>query len=510
METTNTPTPPEENLDILEEPTEQNVTTEPTQEEVTTDEIVMVPNAKQVADTFSPVKKFNTDAEIVTLPPDYLSKVDAAFKNVPNEKLDDDQNGREWASVLQQGLQQFTAGDAFNSTVSDKDALFVQEVESKAGKLMGKHPGFTNIDGPVQGEKAVIRFRSALGLGSVFRFPLYHSGFWVTLKAPSDTELLELNRIIINDKINLGRKTYGLFFSNSMVVTSERLVNLALANLYSSSLQVPAGDDIRNYISSTDIPTLIWGMACALFPQGFQYMRSCINKPSECKHVIKELLNVSKLAWTNSTSLTEWQLAHLASNSTTNKMTVESVQRYKGELLKAQNREVTLTSSNGLDLKFLLRVPTLNEYFESGHRWIGDIISVVNKALGIDAKDSDRSLFVHNNSQATAMRQYLHWVESITLGDAIVNDKESLEKTFDSLSADDKLREDFMQAIAKMVDDTTISVIGIPTFDCPNCGQENKAKKEFPQLTNIIPIDPYNTFFTLLMQRVVKITNRDL
>lgn len=307
------------------------------------------------------------------------------------------------------------------------------------------------------------------GIGTIFQTPLWHTGIWVTLKAPSENELIELNRIITSDKIEVGRHTYGLAFSNIMSYTTDRLVDFTLEHLYDTSLKtsdLPEGG-LKSLINSQDYPALIWGLVCTMYPNGFQFSRACTNNPEKCTHITNEILNLSKISWVNRAALTEWQKTHMSSRSS-NSRDIASVRRYQEELKKIQKRVVKFSEGTDSEFSITLKTPTLSEFIESGHRWIGDTVAYVDETLGRDANDKERNIFITRHSQATAMRQYIHWIDSIEFAGNIIDDRETIEGTLNVLSADNDARDGFMNEISKYIHSSTINVIGIPVYDCRN------------------------------------------
>ena len=448
--------------------------------------------------------------EIIDLPSTSDKESINAINLAPNVSLVDTAESRKWANILDSGLQMAAFGNAFTPTIEDPEAEFHQGVPFNGSALAGAHPRFKAIeDENIKGERGILRFMSHLGLGTIFQAPLWHTGIWITFKAPSEGELLELQRQLIADKIEFGRNSYGMVFSNTSSYITDRLISFAFDHIYDTSLKSDEAQkiDLKTIISSHDIPAVVWGLLCSIYPRGFQYRRACTTDAEKCNHVVEERLNLSKILWTNTRALTPWQITHM-SDRRANSKNLESVKRYKEELLKCQNRQVEINKDSGKNVNMTLKIPTIAEYIESGHRWIGEIVSMVNKALGIDSNDKDRNNYIIKQGQATAMRQYMHWVDSIEFSSNKIEDKTTLEGVFDILSADDNIRTEFMTEVAKYINDTSIAVIGIPVYDCPKCGNTQEPHLELPAHTNIIPIDVYQTFFALLVQKLEKITVR--
>lgn len=461
-------------------------------------------NVTQSEPTFVPLEEDYT-GEVVDLPVDFEDTAKEALLNLPNMKLDDNKNTRDWAETLTHGLELGTYNAVYKKTLEEPGAHFEQSVQATAGKLQAGSPKFKASENETfKGERAVFRIRSHIGLGALFRVPLWNSGFWITFKAPSEGDMLELHRQIINDKITLGRSTYGLAFSNVSSYMVDKLLTFAFANLYQTNLKSDI-ENVRDLISAHDIPSIIWAIACTVWPNGFKYNRACACDPEKCQHVVSEKLNLTKLQWTNTAGLTKWQINHMVNNQP-NSVDKESVLRYQKEILQAQQRQIWLAKGTDQEISVILKVPSATEYIEAGNRWVSNIVDNVTRALGMNANPEQRDDFILNNGRTTAMRQYIHWVSSIGFGTNTVEDKETLESVFDALSSEDKIRGDFMTGVEKYINDTALTVIGIPSYDCPKCGKTQETN--LPRHTNVIPIDVYQTFFILLVQRLQRIRIR--
>jgi hypothetical protein len=190
-----------------------------------------------------------------------------------------------------------------------------------------------------------------------------------------------------------------------------------------------------------------------------------------------------------------------------NSMKLDAVMAYQDQMLSGQKRTITLNEGSSSEFKVTLKVPNIAEYVDSGHRWISNIVSMVNRGMGIEADNDLRDNYILRQGQATVLRMYTHWVDSIEFGSNVIDDKETLENNFSALSSDDKIRNEFMTKVEKYINDSCICVIGIPAYDCPGCDttQENKT---LPRFTSVIPIDAYETFFTLLGQKLERLTVR--
>lgn len=449
-------------------------------------------------------------SEEVKLPSETSANMEKCLGNMPNINMNDDPEARVWGQVLTDSIYNITFNDTLVPTTRAPGSDFRQKVDV-GGKSFGiSMASMTKAENEnLKGERALFRVMSHLGMGSIFQVPLWHSGMWLSFKPPTESEIVELNRLIIADKINLGRNSYGLIYSNTTVYAVGRLVDFALSHVYDITVKRDDIDvgNLKDHISCQDIFSLLWGFTCTMYPRGFNFSRACVNDPSKCNHVVEEILNVSKLQWTNNSGLTEWQKTHMSSRQPRLK-DMASVKRYKDELLKSQNSTVDIEGENGQTIRITLKTPNITQYVDAGHRWIGSIVDTVNSSVGTNLDKNERDKFIFDKGKASSMRQYAHWVNSIELDTNIIDDVETIEKVLDSLSASDKLRNSFLTKVVDYINNSTISVIGIPVFECPKCGMEQAPEKPYPKVTDIIPIDVIQVFFELTAQRLGRIADR--
>jgi hypothetical protein len=444
----------------------------------------------------------------IVLPAHFDRETRRTLDRIPNVDMLDDPDTRRWASDVAEGLEYHTFNEAYVPTLEQEGADFRQAIDVRGTKLIAQAPKFKATEGQnLKGERAVVRLISHLGLGTLFQVPLWHTGIWLTFKPPTESEIIELNRIMLADKIKFGRYSYGLAFTNTTSYTTDRLVDFALSHVYDLTT---TNEDIniqnlKDHISCQDVPTLLWGFICTMYPRGFRYRRACVADPEKCNYVLEETLNVMKLQWTDTSALSEWQKTHMSSRQARSKDGA-SIKRYKEELTRIQKRRICLKGKD--EVYVTLRTPTVSQHVEAGHRWIGDIVGMVEKAIGTDADLTERNNLIIRHGQASAMRQYVHWVDSIEYGGNIIDDGETIEQTLSVLSGDDEIRLSFTKQVVEYIDQSTISVIGIPVFDCPSCGKTNESTLSLPQHKNIIPLDIMQLFFGLHTQRIERMTTR--
>jgi len=460
----------------------------------------------------------------ISIPAESNSIISKRLERSPNLNMTVSAGQQTWANSVRMGMQHTPLEDAYTPRLNEKGANFRQLVQSGDIQLRGRLPTFTNKPGQhvIEGEAAMLQLVTHLGTGGLFHCPLWNTGMWVMFKPSTETELLELNRMIASDKIQAGRWSYGLALGSNVVYTIDRVFEFALAHVYNTSIrseEIPIRE-LRNLIAVQDIYSFIWGFLCATYPSGFHYNRGCINNPAKCNHTVQENLNVSRLQWTDDSSLTEWQKKHMSSRSA-NSMTLESVKRYKEEMSRTKEQPLNLGKGTPHEVQLILKSPSVGQYIEQGHRWIGGLVDAVGSVLGADASSDERNLQINKLNKATTLGQYTHFVKSIEFGEItkqpesasenstrIITDIASIEENLKVLSSIDSIREAIISGILDYIHTTTLSVIGVPAFNCPVCKDPQDTEKTYPRHVNVIPLDVLQVFFALLTQRLSRIEKR--
>jgi hypothetical protein len=455
--------------------------------------------------------KWNDQEETLPLPSDEPARIRAVITNTPAINLTNSPSGDKWRDVLQSGNDLTMTDDQFSKQLEEEGRTFQQVIRGKGANdqvavLAGGHPKFKELPNQILvGEAAVLRAMSYAKMGTIFQVPLWHTGIWLTLKAPSESVILEFFRLLTEDKINIGRQTGGYVFANEATYTTDRMVTLALNHLYDTTYS--DRENLKSVILAHDIYSLIWGFANVIWNSGFQYRRACVSDPEKCNHVVEERINLAKTLWVDNSSLTPWQVAHM-SNRRANSMTADSVKKYQAEMLVTKQRTFDISSDSDNPINVTVKVPTIADQIRIGHAWIGGIEDMLTRALGIEPSDDARNNFVFENSRASAMRTYEHYVQTIDFGGNSVEDPETISSVLEKFSADDYMRNTFIEQVNRYAQDASIAVVGIPVYDCPNCGKSQAPKKVLPRHTNIIPLNVYKTFFYLLVQKVRRIRSR--
>ena len=469
-------------------------------------------HAEMSADTSSPLTEKNKkpfDAyEKINLLCVPVEEFNTAIDAIPNLDLTNSEEGQHWLESVQQAQIFLMRGGAFEKALGRDTGLWRQGVKHGTDDLKAGRPRFGENPDPANlltGERAVLKLSSVMGLGAIVQIPLWHTGIWISLKAPSEAELLELDRRIALEKIALGRLTSGLVFSNSSVYTNSYVINLALSRVYDATIKDISLQSLKDTIKLTDLPTLIWGLACTIWPNGYPYEQACVANPANCQYVMSELLNLTKLSWTDNRALTEYQQNHMTNRNS--KITPEQLKRYQEEHDFNKKRVFTLHDDA---VSVELKVPTLSEYELSGFSWVEGIVNRTDEAFSTPMSDTERNEYIVNQGKATAMRQYGHWIDRLVLANdgGIIADRSTIEQVINALSADGQVQTEFFDNVGKFIDNTTISMIAVPRYECPKCHKDTRPDSQAHP--HLVPLDVGSLFFTLLGLRSYKVRQRSV
>lgn len=456
-------------------------------------------NAEQDHQIFIPIDSWDDNAITLPLAPETTERVTDYTRKLPNENIGATEQGREWADALQQGMRSGVYRDYAGSSAQRAEAQWRQQVKAEAKILIAGRPKIGDDSPMLTGARGVMQVNAMLGRGSVVQIPLWHSGFWITIKAPKEGRLLEMWQRMAEEKIMLGRVTHGLAFANHAVFTAANLIDLVAEHIYEHTVKDVSITELRDMISTLDVNTLAWGMACAIWPRGFQYTRSILDPQGQVLQVIKEKLNVAYLHFVDTASIDDYQRNHMAMRGV-HSMSKVAIDTYRERFTRGKPRTYELSP----DVHVTLAVPNVNDYLTAGQAWVNETVATISSVF-TDEEDPDaRNEKILDQARATSMRQYRHWVKSFefpTLGKTM-EDPETITMECDSLSGDDALRKRFFEVVRDYIADSTIAIIATPLA---NNLEKERTSSRFPWL---LQMDPISTFFILLDQKVYQIKQR--
>lgn len=421
----------------------------------------------------------------------------SAFDNVPVDFY-----SKEWMASVQNAAGTGIFEDGLDDAMK-RDSDWGQFVETEGMRLraakprIAKAPSGTNT---LVGQQAIAKITALTSAGTTVQIPLWHSGIWISLKAPPLSAFIELDRRIAMDKTLAGRSTRGLVFSNDSVYMVSHLVDLALQYVFDCNVQNWSPELLRKLILVPDLSFLATGLALTIFPDGHPFSQPCTTDPSKCQHVTKGTVNLAKLMWVDRAKLTDQQRKHMLKRDLAR--SPSEIAAYQEQWYETKSQVVAITD----ELKVTFKMPSLDDHIEMGTSWINQIEAATENAFGASLRGEQRETYLINQTQATRIGLYVHWIDKFIIDEGdqqlTIDDRETIEETSKSLSSSPEVSEKIINGAKTFINDRTMSVVGVPNFECPNC--KNWHLTEGSPSKTIIPIDAVSNFFTLQQSLIMK------
>lgn len=445
---------------------------------------------------------FSTVSTVLGQADDLLKKIDAREAAL-YEKLEKqgrglgDDEGNPWFRVLMNALTHAPVNQMGENSAAREGSEWHQVMEYEGQGLRAGQPKQRFEGTHLSAEEKMTYLARKTGTGTVFDVPLYHSGVWLRFKSPNLAALTSLQHQLSQLKVSLGADSKGMAFSNTSQALTSVVMDFALQYVIDANVHFTTPSDLKEHIQVLDIPVALWGLAVTLYPKGFPYAHPCIADPEKCQHITRETLNLNRLFWTDTTAISQTQ-KKLMARKFQKKLSEEEIALYHTEHVHGNNRVVWF-GTTGLTLK----VPTLQEYEDLGQDWINSIVEMTQGAFNEPPHGTNRERYIMSLADATTARQYRHWVKDVRERDddgedfLIGDDDELINDTLNHIFSTDEYRESYFGKITEYMDDALISMIAIPSFNCPNC-HTPVAEKFRERFDHLVPLDVLTTFFTLV------------
>jgi hypothetical protein len=399
-----------------------------------------------------------------------------------------------WLALTSSGIQNLSYKDGLRPTVTYPGAEWLQGILLPNGNVQGiARPPVKNNkpgeDGRLTGNAAMMRARSVMNMGDYVHLPLPHSGLYVTILIAGDDEFVDMQTALMNEKVTIGRRTNGVVFNNLDVIVKKHMTDFLLGMITDTSIGTTDKKVLRGLIKEQDLDVLAGAYLGGRYKAGYQLAQACEVDPKQCTHVEVGKVNLSRLMITDNSRLTNFQRDHMARYSA---RTVDQVIAYQTafEVLKDNTFEID-------GVKYYLRVPSLEQKIESGQDWINAIEQAIATTFNNSMTREQREEYINKQAALSAMRGYAHWVARIEFEDGgFVDDEETLATLLKQFTSKDDIKEAFMNQVNAFINRTTISIMAMPRWTCPNCGKRQPLVKDtFPAFT---PLNVGKIFFTLM------------
>jgi len=490
-------------------------------------------------DSVSPVsdeKKYNsgenTDLPNLVFPSVVISKLMKTLEDISKITKETYERSNNTGDAVSLGINvdstEFTNTEDMLYTSLNADG--VSNKPSYTGKDLGIRPLPVKSSGkPLNGDAAIARIASALGIGEVTQVPLWHSGFWVTLKPIKEIDLINLELELTNNQINLGRDTNSLVYSNYQVVLNRIIANFVLDNIENTTLDTQSlQGNLLDYIQVQDFNILVNGLLYSMYPNGYPLVRTCSNsivmvdnKP-KCNYVVSGNVDFKKMLYVNRPVLSKYHFIQMSKRNP-NTVTLDDVIDYQktlnaGLLGYKQSDDENIGDSeygeysvsykipNGTIFKFYLKTPSLLGYIDAGEQWISDIIKKSEEIFTDATTDAEKNRIINDTTATVIGGIYNSYISKIVINDVDV--VEDIDSGLGMLTSDPELLEFLIDSVKDFINKTTVAAVGIPNYTCPKC-KELQIENNENSFSDIIPINVTESFFALCVLKVQKVRSRN-
>lgn len=392
----------------------------------------------------------------------------------------------------------FTPRLMFSTRMTAPGSEWVQFLEHGGERVGVQSPRYAPVGNVISGDNAVDILRKVSGIGTSITFPLYHSGIWITLRAPGDVELVNFDFKLTMEKTRVGLSTTGQLLNSRSAVFSNALIDFILEHVTATNV-ANLGEGmvkaLRSRIDMLDYSTLVWGILTTMYPNGYPWIFQCANP--ECLHEREAVLNFARMNFVDKTVLTEKQMEMLVRKRKV--ISDAEIAQYKEEFKLTDKNAITLTTG----VKLHLRRCTVDEYAESGVKWVDVIERQHANALSNYTSEVEREAYLTSQIQARYMRKYEHFVEKISIPQGSeyldIVDRDTIISALEALSTVNEDFADFENGVLSYIEANTIAVVGYPAVDCETCLVAPHTPEG--RLRSIVPIAVDKVFFTLTRLR---------
>lgn len=458
------------------------------------------------------------DIDFLSLPNENTKELDSLEK-ISNKEVTSQVRTKEgifWVQDMSRSSEFYNVEQRFDASVNRENSEWKQFLEYETKRVRGGENKLGENTPVMAGNQAVKAIRSALNLSNSITKPLWNSGIWVHIEAPSDLSLLNLDRTISHYLEDLGYKTLGLVYSNEMVYINNLVVELALDHITHSSLADHSVENLRKVISVHDIGLLASYLGLLSYPNGYKTRRPCVNSPTSCTHVFEGLLDLRNIWYVDNSRLTLEEKRFVIDSVAKRK--VEEVLDYQSAINAKTNKNVFNINNR---IRVVLQTPQHEGYAEHGSEWVTDIATMIDgSTIKSTTSAKARAEAIATFANASRARNYSHYVKEVIINndeaeDSVIVDKAAIKDILTEFSsvilreATEELPEQtaadlLIEKVGEYIDDATIVVIALPKFACPVC---NAVQSDGYDLhPHLITIDPVRLFFTLVARKHAKVS----
>lgn len=403
--------------------------------------------------------------------------------------------------------------DVYSKPIEERPYDWVNDINYSDKKLnISKH--VVKAKGALTGASAIAKFASKLAIGEYTSVPLWHSGFWVTIRPPYDDDIVNLETALAGNEIRLGRDTSTLIYSNYSVVYNRILTDFISSHIISTSLDLPNDVNIMDHISVQDYYPMLLGLITSMNPKGYTFIKNCINtielnedKTPKCDYSVTGTVNPMNMLRVDRKALTDKMLQQM-SKRVPSSISIDEVKEYQLGITRMADKTYDIKTSNGTIIKFTIGAPSMSDYIDNGEAWINSIINKTEQLFTDADSDERKNEKVQDTLNAIILGVYNVFVKKIETDDGdFVEERDLINDVLNMLSSENTLLKEYLEVVKQHIDNSAIAIIATRAYVCPKCGSKQEVSTSKP-FDKFIPINALEHFFVIGTLRLEKVRNR--
>lgn len=398
-----------------------------------------------------------------------------------------------------------------DDSIEMTQAIYLDVDQSQ--RTRSRRTSIRNTGGNLTGLRAKAAIMDALGMSTLFTLVLPHSGLVAIVSPPVAAEIIDFQYILDTSKINIGRTIGGSNYGTATWYINDKLVDLFISKLSYINLKDSSSENIRSLLDPMDIPTIAWGLACTMYPDGYVFNRTALLDNGKTEHVMGRIWLPDMAIYANS-RLSTRQKQHLIKAENT-AMSNEEILSYRRDWKKEEDvakferlvhtRKITKKAGTEIqDMYVELGQSNMENYVEHGSAWDVYIKDAISETLSMASDENIRSRYLSDKIQTTALREYSHFIRKIRIERYLegsdksetitidIDSQESLTETLDSISNIPDIRNKLVEIVVEYINKQIKVVYGVPTIS-----EYEEKHNTTPVSNKIVPINTVIAFFTL-------------
>ena len=419
--------------------------------------------------------------------------------------------------------------DTYLSLKNAPSKGWMQVIENAGKKIILAQRKLKPAQGRLSGTQALQYVNNYLGSSSSIFIPLWNSGFNVTVGNIKESEVQALVAKLNLSKAELGYVTRGALFSGEDSIVCSMVIDFFISHVITTSLKDYDDEILKQLILVSDLDPIMLGLLTAIHVRGYPINNTCVNVASgKCdygteievtpdgEYKYNSLLDFNKLLWVDRTRLTEEDIAQVGAGAKTTD--ISDVEKYQERHLPPRRevyRLTTPTANNGnVTFKLIGKHPSLAEHVKLGRSWVNSVTDMVNRVITDsnfetrNEKEISRFNMMMHFAKSTSSGRHLAWIKELIIeeGDENSDGFDSAESTkiidgheaireilSEAFSTEHSAKVD--KALVDFKDRTTLTLAGLPNYECPKC-HHGQAPKDSRHPT-LIPINVLHYFFII-------------